>query len=225
MGCWASPLTAPVFLPLPSLFSPWCHCSFPSCAVKISSSSPGSSSHVACLHFLCPEIFISFWRCSYPFTFFFFFASSGFPVPSWPEILVFLLFRVEVFSCSSLGLGDHRFLVFLYPEGPLPFTKSENLHFQSLVFSGACCSSSALSGLGNLQRLFPPGLIVSFPVVCIFRSLHFRLFLKPRNPHCCLIFRMGEPLSPSRFGLLYFLFHIHPLLPLPPFAQLRVAGL
>ena len=96
-------------------------------------------------------------------------------------------------------------------------SKSENLHFQSLVFSGACCSSSALSGLGNLQRLFPPGLIVSFPVVCIFRSLHFRLFLKPRNPHCCLIFRMGEPLSPSRFGLLYFLFHIHPFLPLPPF--------
>ena len=120
MGCWASPLTAPVFLPLPSLFSPWCHCSFPSCAVKISSSSPGSSSHVARLHFLCPEIFISFWRCSYPFNFFFFFASSGFPVPSWPEILIFLLFQVEVFSCSFLGLGDHRFLVFCIQKVPFP---------------------------------------------------------------------------------------------------------
>lgn len=170
------------------------------------------------LHFLL-EMFISL---SF---FFFFFASSGFPVPSWPEILIFLLIRVEVFSCSSLGLGDHRYLVFLYPEGPLPFTKSENLHFQFLVLSGACCSSSALSGLVNLQHLFPPGLIVSFPVVCVFRNLHFRLFLKPRNPHCCLIFWMGEPLSPSGLGLLYFLFHIHPLLPLPPFAQLRVAGL
>ena len=94
------------------------------------------------LHFLL-EMFISLY--------FFFFASSGFPVPSWPEILVFLLFRVEVFSCSSLGLGDHRFLVFLYPEGPLPFLSLKTFTSSLWSFLGLAVPPLPCLGWGTFS--------------------------------------------------------------------------
>lgn len=135
MGRWASPLTAPVFFPSPPS-SPWDpHCSFPCCAVKISSSSPsGSSSRVAHLHFL-PEVFISFGDVHIPFFFFLHPLISCSPLGLRSSF--FFSSELEVFSCSSLGLGTTGNWSFFVPRRSPSFTKSENLHFQSLVLSGA----------------------------------------------------------------------------------------
>lgn len=213
MGHWASSLATAVFA-LPLLSSPLPDvliafsllCFFVSWLIF-----PLPSLHGARLHFLCPGIFISFWRFSYPFSFFFFFfSSSGFPLPSWPETLIFCSSEGGVFFASFSPLGDNHFMSFLYPEAsPSFFFKAENLHFRSLVFSGPRRSPSVLSGLGNTPCLFPLSLKVSFPVACIFGNLHFLLFLDLET--LITVFYSGHG-NPSRPGLLYFLFRIHPLL-------------
>lgn len=220
MGRWACPLTTAVFtLPLLSsppltVFSLLC-CEdllfvsfwfiFPCCLPAFSV--PRS------LHFLL-EMFISL----------FFFASSGFPVPSWPETFIFYSSEYGVFSASSLGLGDHYFLFLLCPEAsPSFFFKSENLHSQSLVFCGSHCPPPFWAGKPSPSLLSGFKSLISC-CLCI-RKPPLPALSEPRNPHCCLLFWAWEPLSSSRPGFLYFLFYIHPLLPLPSIAQLRVAGL
>lgn len=125
MGHWASSLATAVFA-LPLLSSPLPDvliafsllCFFVSWLIF-----PLPSLHGARLHFLCPGIFISFWRFSYPFSFFFFFSHHlDFLFPLGLRLSFSAPLRVGSFLPRSHHLGTTTSCPFCTRKPPLPFS-------------------------------------------------------------------------------------------------------